>query len=167
MTQNTDAKTIWALDRSLVTRVINKQSFATLATVSSANRPHVAGVIYSPIDMTLYVATERDSRKARNIADNPNVAVCIPARRVPIGPPSTLQFQATAEILPLDDSEMRKLHEAGRLKTITSHGELDDPANCFVRITPGNRINGYGLGMSLWRLARDPLNCAGRLDLQS
>jgi hypothetical protein len=82
-----------------------------------------------------------------------------------VGPPSTLQFQATAEILPMDHPEIRELIASGQLKAITSHGELDDPGNCFLRIEPAGRINTYGLGMPLHRLLRDPLNAAGRAEL--
>lgn len=168
MTDNTQEATTLVLDRDTVLKTAGKRSFCTLATVSAANRPHAAAVIYSLVDTTLYVNTGRNSRKARNIADNPNVGIVIPVRRVPLGaPPSTLQFQAKAEILPLDDPDLGELHKAGLLKTITRHGEMDDPANCFLRITPNGRIHTYGLGMSLWQLARHPLDAFGHADLSS
>jgi hypothetical protein len=72
-----------------------------------------------------------------------------------------VQFQGVAEILALDDPEIVRLHQSGRLKAITSHGELEHPGGCFVRITPAGRIHTYGLGMPLLRLLRDPLNAAG------
>jgi general stress protein 26 len=148
-----------------LTRVIERRSFCTLATSSSRNRPHVAAVAYDTVGTTLYVNTFRSSRKARNIASNPHVGVVIPVRRLPVGPPAEAQFQGMAEILDLDDPHIVELLEAGRLKTITSHGELDHPDGCFLRITPGRRINTYGLGMSLLQLLRDPLNAAGTVEL--
>jgi hypothetical protein len=54
---------------------------------------------------------------------------------------------------------------AGELKKITSHGELDHPDGCFVRITPLRRITTYGLGMSLLTLIRDPLHAGGSVEL--
>ncbi len=148
-----------------VLRAIEKRSFAALSTSSSAERPHVAGVLYEAVGTTLYVNTRRSSRKARNIASNPQVAVAIPIRRLPVGPPSTVQFQGIAEALDPDDPEIRVLVEAGLLKSITSHGELDLPDSCFLRISPGRKLITYGLGMSLLRLIRDPLNAGGSVDL--
>ena len=49
------------------------------------------------------------SRKVRNIASNADVAVCIPVRRLPVGPPSTIIFQATAEVLGRDDRSLGEL----------------------------------------------------------
>lgn len=148
-----------------VASAIGRRSFCTVATVSPANRPHVAGVLYAAVGTTLYVNTLRTSRKARNIEANPHVGVVIPIRRLPIGPPASVQFQGVAEILAVDDPHVVALAEAGRLKSITSHGELEEPDGCFVRITPTRRLNTYGLGMSLWRLLRDPLHAAGAVEL--
>jgi general stress protein 26 len=142
-----------------VTAAMRKRSFCTLATSSPAHQPHVAGVIYAMVDDKLYVSTQRTSRKARNIATNPNVFVCIPIRRVPVGPPSTVQFAAKAELLSARD--VATLAQAGKLKAITSHGELELADICFVRITPSERLLTYGLGLPLRQLAKDPLNAAG------
>ena len=149
-----------------VARAIAKRSFCLLATASSSGRPHVAGVLYQPIGTTLYVNMSRDSRKARNIADNPYAAVSIPIRRLPLwAPPSTVQFQGRAEILGFDDPEVVGLLDAGGLRKITSHGELDYPDGCFVRVTPQHRMTTYGLGMSLLTLVRNPLHAGGTVEL--
>lgn len=149
-----------------VAKAVAKRSFCMLATASSSGRPHVSGVLYQAIGTTLYVNTSRDSRKARNIGDNPYVAVSIPIRRLPLGgPPSTVQFQGRAEILGFDDPDIVRLLEAGQLRNITSHGELDYPDGCFVRVTPRRRMTTYGLGMSLLTLIRDPLHAGGTVEL--
>ena len=153
------------LDPVKVMQAMTKRSFATLATTSPADRSQVAGVLYEMVGNDLYVNTLRTSRKARNIADNPHVAVSIPIRRIPVGPPSSVQFQGTAEILDLDDPEIKRLLDRGSLGSLTGHGELEMPNGCFVRITPGRRINTYGLGMSLYRLIKDPLNAAGVIEM--
>lgn len=152
-------------DPRLVVGAMARRSFCTLATVSPANRPHVAGVLYETVDTDLYVNTLRTSRKARNIAGNRHVGVCIPVRRLPVGPPSSVQFQAVAEILALDGPAVVELLRAGHLKSITGHGELDEPDGCFLRITPARAVNTYGLGMPLRRLLRDPLHAGGRVEL--
>ncbi len=89
------------------------------------------------------------------------MAVCIPIRRLPIGPPSSVQFQAHAAVLDTNDPEIADLLEAGKLRSITGHGELDLPDDCFLRLTPPGWLHTYGLGMTLPRLIRDPLNTAG------
>jgi Pyridoxamine 5'-phosphate oxidase len=150
-----------------VTRALGRRSFCTLATTSPADRSHVAGVLYAFSGGSLYVSTMRSSRKARNIVANPRVAVCVPIRRLPVGPPATVQFAATAEVLDLDDPEVVALAGPGRLKAITGHGELELPGGCILRIRPVGAYVTYGIGMSLWRLLRDPLNAAGRVAIAS
>jgi Pyridoxamine 5'-phosphate oxidase len=146
----------------VVTKAIGRRSFCFLSTVSAEGRPHAAGVIYAPVGTTLYVNTSRTSRKARNIAANPYVGIVVPVRRLPVGgPPSSVQFQARADILAMDDPHIVQLHRAGRLKAITGHGELEEPDGCFVRISPIGRIHTYALGMPLLRVIRDPLHAAG------
>jgi hypothetical protein len=146
-----------------VLRAIGKRSFCTLATSSPTNQPHVAGVMYAMANDRLYITTSRASRKARNIAAIPNVFVCIPIRRAPVGPPSTVQFAATAELLTARDPDIVALVQAGRLKAITGHGELDMADICFVRVSPSRRLLTYGLGLPLRQLIKDPLNAAGVL----
>ncbi len=158
--------THYSPDLDQVIKAVAKRSFCMLATASPSGRPHVAGVLYQAIGTTLYVNMSRDSRKARNVADNPYVAVSIPIRRLPVGgPPSTVQFQGRAEILGFDDPDIVRMVGAGELGNITGHGELDHPDGCFVRITPLRRITTYGLGMSLLKLIRDPLHAGGSIAL--
>jgi hypothetical protein len=144
-----------------VQRLIQRRSFCTLATASPANRPHSAGVLYAYAESVLYVSTARQSRKAQNIAANPDVFIVIPVRRAPVGPPSSLQFSATADILDCADPEINRLAAQGSLTAITGHGELELDGGCFLRIRPRRMIHTYGIGMPLIRLIRDPLNAAG------
>jgi hypothetical protein len=150
-------------DPDAVLRAISRRSFCTLATTSPGQRPHVAGVLYAMVDGDLYISTLTDSRKARNIADNPHVFVCVPVRRLPVGPPSTVQFAATAEVLSLDHPDLLAAAGTGCLKAITGHGELSLPGGCFLRIRPASTVHTYGLGLSLRRLIKDPLHAGGRV----
>ena len=142
-----------------IQRAIAKHSFCTLAT-STGDRPHAVGVLYVAVDDALFVSTHRASKKARNVAVNPHVAVCIPIRRYPLAPPFLVQFVGRAEMLANDDRAVAELDRGRRLKKITSHGELDDPDNCFLRITPAQKIHTYGLEVPLRVLLRDPLHAS-------
>jgi hypothetical protein len=148
----------------LVRRTLQRRSFAVLSTVSPAGRPHAAGVAYSLAGDDLYLSTMRESRKARNLVANPWAGVVVPVRRLPVGPPATVQFQGRAELLDLDDPEIVGLASDGQLKAITSHGELELAGGCFVRITPSHRVHTYGLGLSLRQLLRDPLAAGGSVE---
>lgn len=147
---------------ALIRKALAKRHYAVLATVSPAGRPHAAGVLYDVAGRSLYVSTDLAGRKGRNLAAGSHVGVTIPVRRAPVGPPSAVQFQGTAELLALDDPHLLDLVAQGELKTVTGHGELEREGACFVRITPGATLHTYGLGMSLWRLIREPLDAAGR-----
>lgn len=149
---------------ALVERAMARRSYAVLGTVSPAGRPHAAGVVYTMVDGDLWVSVDRSSRKARNIAANRFVHVQIPVRRGPVGPPSSIQFAATAELLSPGDPEVQRLLAAGRLKKVAGHGELERPAAALVRVSPDRVLHTYGLGLSLLALIRDPLAAAGRVE---
>ncbi len=150
-----------AVDPEEILRIIGKRTFANLATVSPGGSPHTVGVLYAAVGRDMYVSTEVGTRKARNIAHDQRVAIAIPVRRIPIGPPMLIHFQTTAELIPTDDRRIRSLHEAGDLEKVTSHGELELADGCFVKIPIPSRIHTYGLGLSLYRLVRDPLSAVG------
>jgi len=150
-----------------IERYIARRSFAVLSTVSNGGFPHAAGVAYSAVGDELFVNTIGSSRKARNVASTGRAAVVIPVRRVPVGPPFTIQFQALADVVALDDPQIVALVAAGKLDTITGHGELDEPDGCFLRIRPTGRIHTYGLGVSALAVARDPLHVGARSYVRS
>ena len=152
-------------DPSAIRRAIERRSVATLATVSAIGRPHAATVLYQCVGDALFVSTYRESRKARNIADLGVAAVTIAVRRLPIGPPASIQFQSSASVLANDDPEIIRLATAGRLDGITAHGEMNRNGACILRLTLPARVVTYALGMSLWRAIRNPLDAAGEVDL--
>lgn len=141
---------------------IAKKSFCTLATTSPAGRAHVAGVVYESVDATLWVHSLRTSHKVRNLADDTHVAVCIPFRRLPAGPPFTIHFQATGEVVAMDHPSARRLLEQGKLRSITGHGALEMDQGCFITIRPHGTIHSFGPGARALDLIRDPINSGSR-----
>lgn len=151
--------------RAIARKAIARHSFCTLATASSAHCPHVVGVRYAVVDDALYVTMFDDSVKARNIRENPRVAMCIPARKVPFFPPFAVQFQGRAELLSRDDPRVVELFKAGRLKRIISPKDFENPHSCFARIVPSRRLSTYGLGVPLLRIMREPTSAMRSVDL--
>ena len=141
-----------------VREAIHSRGFAMLSTVSTAGFPHAAGVIYVPIGDELWLHTMRSSRKARNVVADGRVAVVVPIRKLPVGPPFTVQFQGRADIVEMDDPEVTPHIESKALKAITSHGELETEDGCFIRIRPTGIVHSYGIGVSAMAVAKDPLN---------
>jgi hypothetical protein len=84
----------------------------------------------------------------------------VPIRRLPFGPPASVLLQATASVVAVDDPEVVRLAGSGALERVTSHGELELPDGCFLRLDLPRRVPTYGLGMSLYSLARNPLDAA-------
>jgi Pyridoxamine 5'-phosphate oxidase len=145
-----------------IARAINSRYFATMATVSPKGVPHVAGVIYCPVGTTLYIHTMRTSRKARNIASSGMAAIVIPIRKLPVGPPFSVQFQGDADLLDMDDPIILNLLKAKKLKRIAGHGALDEPDGVFVRVSPTRVVHSYGIGVSTIGLIKDPLHAGAR-----
>jgi len=151
--------------REQVTKALGRRSFCVLATASPAGEPHAVSVLYAAVGTTLYVHTLRDTVKARNVAANPHVAVCVPVRRLPVGPAMAVQFRGRAELVEQDDPEILRLIEDGSLKKIVVGDALEDPRGCFLRITPDGRVGTYGIGMPIRKVLRDPLSAIGSVRL--
>ena len=111
------------------------------------------------------MSTHRESRKARNIADRGAAAMTIAVRRLPVGPPASIQFQAAAAVLDIHDPEIVRLVAAGRLDRITAHGETEIDGSCVLRLALPRRVFTYALGVSLWHVMRHPLDVAGEVEL--
>jgi nitroimidazol reductase NimA-like FMN-containing flavoprotein (pyridoxamine 5'-phosphate oxidase superfamily) len=149
----------------IVRRTLAKRSFCILATSSAANVPHAVGLLYAAVDFDVYLLIGEDTVKARNIRQNPRVAVCVPVRTFPVGPPMAVQFQGTAQLLAPDDPEIVRLLQGRRLKKIAGFGALEKPGITFVRIRPNRRISTYGLGVPLRQLLRDVTQGARRVEI--
>ena len=139
-----------------IMKQLARSSWCTLATASANGEPHVVGVNYAFTGGHLYFLTAATAKKVRNIRENAYVAVCIPVRKYPMGPPFTIQFQGVATVLEPDDPEITSLLKAGKLKEITRHGIMNKaPDGRFIKLRPAQRIHTYGLGIPILTLIRD------------
>lgn len=148
--------------RRRIERLLERKSFCTLSSVSPAGRPHAAGVISCYVDGELWIHTMRSSRKARNIAAHPWVGVCVPVRKLPVGPPFSISLQAPAELVAMDDPRTLQHLKAGRLKKVSGHGELEEPDGVFIVVGPLTKVHSYGIGVSTIGLIKDPLHAGAR-----
>ncbi len=145
-----------------VERQLRKRSFGILGTVTPKGAPHATCVLYgvSPPEekLALYVVTERHYRKTRNVLADPHVwfVVPVPHAILRFVPPSCIQFPGAADVRSLDDPVGRAAFGQDRiLRMSIEQAERDEYDAVFLRVRPGKRVFGYGLGISLLELRRD------------
>lgn len=56
---------------------MDRERLASFATVNPRNKPHIVPVFFTYNDDKVYVQTDRNSMKVRNLAKNNNVAVAV------------------------------------------------------------------------------------------
>ncbi|MFX0070301.1 MAG: pyridoxamine 5'-phosphate oxidase family protein [Candidatus Hermodarchaeota archaeon] len=144
---------------------MRKQTFGILCTADQDGKPHAVGMLYgvSPpkTKFSIYMMTLKGLKKARNIEQNPQVAIVIPFPHhiIRFAPSNIIQFQGNAELIPFDDSEAQKVFKSNRiLKTNLNQARYFDNPNeklIFIKITPNTKINCYGLGVSLLKIKKE------------
>lgn len=160
----------------LVLAALGAHDFAVLSTADAAGEPHAAGVTYgvSPPGrpLALYVMTRRHLQKARDVAQNPRVALVVPLPRRLLWfvPPATVQLRGRAEILEWSDPEGTEVFRRSWLgRRILAAYEQSrrggETRVCFLRITPDPIVRTYGVGHSVWALRRRMEAAAGKVVL--
>lgn len=140
---------------------IRRRNFGVLATVCQDGRPHSTGVLYgvSPWEklLAIYITTNRESKKARNVARNPNVSFTIPLSRryLRLLPPHCVQFQGTADTVPIEDETANEAFGSLLLREVLKleRKHVQQKA-VFIRIHPDPVIFTYGLGLSFVELMK-------------
>ncbi|OJZ76223.1 pyridoxamine 5'-phosphate oxidase [Mycobacterium paraffinicum] len=154
-----------ALTFERVVRELSTQHFAILCTVDQNGRPDSAGVSYGAWAredaLMLYVMTRRHLRKARNIADNPEVSLVVPLQRrvLRFVPPATIQLHGRAEVLDWSDVQGTNVFRGfwmGRqiLGAYEESRRAGETRVCFLKITLDPVVRSYGVGHSVWNLRR-------------
>jgi general stress protein 26 len=151
---------------------LRKHNFAVLSTSDNECKPHSAGVNYGVSkpgrDLAIYVMTRRHLRKARNIAQNPNVSLVVPLTRRLLWflPPPSIQLQGQAEIVDWTDkdgSDVFRRFWIGRriLKAYQDSHRRGETRICFVKITPDPIVHTYMVGSSIWQVRKRMESGAG------
>ena len=160
------------LTPELVMSQLRKHDFAVLSSVGSDGMPHSAGVSYGVSDrgqpLVIYVMTRRHLRKARDIAQNPNVSLVVPLARRQLWflPPATIQLQGKAEILDGDYGpgvEVFGRSWLGRriLAAYRESHRRGETRICFLKITPDPVVHTYMVGVGIWEIRRRMESGAG------
>lgn len=147
----------------LVKKVLKSKNFLVLGTASESGRPHSSGVLYELVGDTIYIHTTRSSRKFKNVSENPHVAVTVPYRRIPVGPPSTIQFQGWATVMREQSAGVHQLIAQGHFQTLLSKGAENVPDGVFLRIGLPRVIHTFGVEGSLWKWATKPLETGSKV----
>jgi hypothetical protein len=143
---------------------IRKQIFAVLGFVSKNGEARTAGIVYVVHGRELYIATGRQSWKARHIRENPNVSLTVTiSKRIPLFPwikipPATVTFQGTAAVCTLDEVSAELQHSLFRGHEL----DADTRGNsCVIRVAPRGEFITYGVGVPLLTM-RHPEQARGR-----
>lgn len=148
-----------------VWQAIEKELFAVIGMVTAEHEARTVGVVYVVRDRKLYIATGKETWKARHIGANPHISVTIPiAKRIPIMPwvkvpAATITFCAMARVFPAKDAS------PDLLRAIL-HGLAENEAmvadSCLIEATPEKEFVTYGVGVPLMQM-RHPEIARGRV----
>lgn len=137
-----------------VERKLRSKTFGILSTVSQDVRPHSVGVVYgvSPPGkpFCLYLITRPVLKKARNIAQNPNISFVVPFPYFVLRPfpQSCIQFQAKAEIVPIDNSDATRAYERSVVLRRSKEHSLRLGESIFIKVVPDEKIFSFGISAS-------------------
>jgi uncharacterized pyridoxamine 5'-phosphate oxidase family protein len=143
---------------------IEKELFAVLGMVTVKQESRTVGIVYIVRERKLYIATGKDTWKARHIRNNPNVSITIPiAKRILVMPwmkipAATITFSGKAQLIDVTDVTQDILRGIFR-------GMADDQEmmadSCIIEVIPENDFVTYGIGISLMQM-RFPEKARGR-----
>jgi len=109
--------------------------YLNLATVSPEGRPMAHTMAYVSEDVTVYVATNKSTRKVRNIMNNPAVAFTVDEDDPDWFDMQALQVEGFASVVE-DEDEMRRIGEimVGKFPVIADMPP--DPDTILIKIVP-------------------------------
>jgi hypothetical protein len=138
-----------------VEKQLRKKNFGILTTVTPEGRPHSVGVVYAMAPpgspFCLYLITRPVLKKARNIHDNPNISFLVPFPHYLFRsiPPSCIQFQGNAELLPIADPAIVEAFQRSIVLKRSMEHSLRLGESIFIRIVPDKKIFCFGIGANL------------------
>ena len=118
-----------------IVEYLSRKKFITLATSTQNGEPSTHALAYVHIGPTIYVATSKQTRKAKNIKGNPNVAYSIHDETEYLDKIRSIQMEGIATILS-DNKESEEAIKMIKHKFSTMADMTSDPDNIVIKITP-------------------------------
>jgi hypothetical protein len=157
MTQNLTSSQVWD--------ELKKELFSVLGMVTAEGKARTVGIVHTIHDKKLYIATGKDTWKARHIRANPNVSITVPiAKRIPFLPwikipAATITFSGNGKVLDPKDVSTEVLNSL--LRGLETDTEML-ATMCVIEIQPVGDFITYGVGVSLMTM-RDTEAARGRV----
>ncbi len=145
-----------------VEQQLRRTNFGILSTVTPEGRPHSTGVVYgvSPpgSPFCLYLVCRPKLKKVRNIKTNPNISFTVPFPHyfLRMVPPSCIELQGTAEILPINEPVANQVFNSSIVLRRSLKHDLNIGESIFIKILPEKKIFSWGIGANIWQLVRHP-----------
>ncbi|MFX1281712.1 MAG: hypothetical protein ACFFA3_20340, partial [Promethearchaeota archaeon] len=120
------------------------------------------GTAPSNLKFALYVLTDRNHKKVKNIEINNSVSFVIPFPHhiLRFVPGSCVQFQGIAKIVPFSDNKAQDSFRNGpkilkmNLKQASKISNIEERV-VFIKIIPNKKLFCYGLGFNLMKLRKN------------
>ncbi len=156
MTLELSSEQVWVEEK--------KEIFAVLGMVTAKGAARTIGIVYDVHEHKVYIATGKDTWKARHIRGNPHVSITVTIpKRIPFLPwikipAATITFSGLGTVLNPDQVGKGVLHSL-------LHGLETDPemlaTMCVIAVQPVGDFITYGVGVPLMTM-RDPEKARGR-----
>jgi hypothetical protein len=156
MSQQLSSEQVW--------NELEKELFAVLGMVTSKDEARTVGIVYVMHDRKIYIATGKDTWKARHVRQNTHVSITVPiAKRIPFLPwikipAATITFSGRGSVLDPENVGNEVLHSL--LRGLETDDELL-ATMCVIEIEPVGDFITYGIGIPLMTM-RDPEKARGR-----
>ncbi|MFW9989233.1 MAG: pyridoxamine 5'-phosphate oxidase family protein [Candidatus Odinarchaeota archaeon] len=149
-----------------IEKEIRKKTFGIISTIDKNGHSHSTGVVYgvAPIssEFALYVLTDKNYKKVKNIENNNSVSFVIPFPHyfLRFVPASCVQFQGTAKIVLFSDKEAQESFRRGskilrmNLQQVRNMPNKDEGA-IFIKVIPNKKLFCYGVGIGIMKLRKD------------
>ena len=147
MTQQLTCEQVW--------NELEKEIFAVLGMVTASGEARTVGIVYTVHYRKIFIATEKNSWKARHTQNNPHVSLTVPiAKRIPFLPwikipAATITFSGNAEVLAPQDVSEDVLYSLLR-------GLVEDQdrlvSMCIIAVEPIGDFVTYGVGMPMMQM---------------
>jgi hypothetical protein len=147
MTEHLTSEQVW--------HELKKELFAVLGMVTARGEARTVGIVYSVHDRKIYIATGKDSWKARHTQNNRNVSLTVPiAKRIPFLPwikipAATITFSGKARVLAPQEVSADVLYALLR-------GLVEDEdrvaSMCIIAVEPVGDFLTYGVGMPMMQM---------------